>query len=363
MRESQHDSLWDIVYNRMESEFNATLNQLLAAAPQEIIDNAYQIVMKQDILLVMKEDTLSETQLRVLSELDSPLDALYQDWLEKDYGHMEQLRDCVIGFADGILWDQAKVKYADPASPPFTLSVKKAGQLGQSHEWRASRDRDRACKLDFNDGVGITYNTEEFVPFLRKWTDQYGLDRCVRLLVYTIRQHDYDGRYYPHVKDRASYIRFPVGERLSDLESNVHPCIINASMCELIKLEQERGNTFIIYQLKNGADLHTFRFESLARLHEAGVAVQASNYRRVYTALLHSGTILEDIYEHFNTNSPTDFHGHSLSVSDVVVFRRDGKERAFYCDSIGFTELKDFKTCDAKQELPQKQKTNDCAER
>lgn len=363
MNKINMNTLWDAVYERMEKEFGTMHDQLLTSAPQEIIDNAYQIVMKQDILMIMEEHDLPEAQLRVLLELDLPLDSLYQEWLRNDYGHMEQLHDCVIYFADSIMRHQAEQKYEDPATPPYTLSAKQAGQLCEMHEWRASHDRDRSCKLDFNDGVGKVYNSEEFVPFLQKWTEQYGLGRCVRLLAYTVRKQDYDGRYYPSVKDRASYIRFPDGDRINDLTSNVHPCVINASMCELIKLEQERGNNFTIYQLKNSDELHNIRFEPLDRLREAGIAVSAPNYRRIYTALLDSGTTLEDISERFNINNPANFYGHSLSVSDVVVLRREGNERAYYCDNIGFKGLPDFKSTDAEQKLPQKPKKRDEMER
>lgn len=49
--------------------------------------------------------------------------------------------------------------------------------------------------------------------------------------------------------------------------------------------------------------------------------------------------VLEHIFHVFNTNKPEDFRGHSMSVSDVV-----GLEGKYYfCDSIGFTEIKDFK--------------------
>lgn len=356
MNENNLDTLWDSVYERMENELNIMHEQLLKSAPQEIFDNAYQIVMKQDIPVIMEEHDLSEAQLRVLSELDCPLDALYQEWLRNDYSHMEQLHDCMMDFADGILRHQAEQKYVDPAIPPYTLSAKQAGQLGEMYEWRASHERDRACKLYYSDGVIEVYNTEAFVPFLKKWTEQYGLDRCVRLLAYTIRDHDYDGRYNSSVKNRASYICFPDGDRIKDLSLNIYPGIINASMCELIKLEQERGNTFTIYQLRSDDSLHNIRFESLDLLREVGIAISASNYRRVYMALLNSGTTLEDIYERFNINNPTDFHGHALSVSDVVVLRRDGTECAFYCDSIGFAELPDFKSDEAEPDPPQKLK-------
>lgn len=45
--------------------------------------------------------------------------------------------------------------------------------------------------------------------------------------------------------------------------------------------------------------------------------------------------ILEELFEEFNMNRPSDFDGHSMSVSDVVTV--DGI--AYFCDSIGWKEL------------------------
>ena len=67
------------------------------------------------------------------------------------------------------------------------------------------------------------------------------------------------------------------------------------------------------------------------------------NYALVYTAPLDKKTTLEDIYRTFNADDrPAGFRGHSLSVSDVVVVNRGGKEEAHYCDSIGFTPVPEF---------------------
>lgn len=45
--------------------------------------------------------------------------------------------------------------------------------------------------------------------------------------------------------------------------------------------------------------------------------------------------ILEHIFDKFNLNHPSDFYGHSLSVSDVV----EVNGRYFYCNDIGFVEF------------------------
>ena len=109
--------------------------------------------------------------------------------------------------------------------------------------------------------------------------------------------------------------------------------------------EPELG-TFTIYQLKSGEELHYHRFEPLERLERFGLFVDPDNYEKVYTAdVPEDGSImmkLENIYKTFNLHRPEDFKGHSLSVSDVVVLYQEGKDTAFYVDSIGFEEVPAF---------------------
>ena len=52
--------------------------------------------------------------------------------------------------------------------------------------------------------------------------------------------------------------------------------------------------------------------------------------------------LLEQLYQKFNRARPLDYHGHSLSVSDVIMLNQDGKISAHYVDSIGFKELPGF---------------------
>ena len=104
----------------------------------------------------------------------------------------------------------------------------------------------------------------------------------------------------------------------------------------------EQGDTFAIYQLKSGPKTRDYRFEAYESLQEAGLAVDRQNYDLIYTAPLDGKTTLEDIYRTFNLDRPADFTVHSLSVSDVVVLTRSGKEEAHYCDSFGFTPVPEF---------------------
>ena len=114
----------------------------------------------------------------------------------------------------------------------------------------------------------------------------------------------------------------------------------------------EQGDIFAIYQIKGGPETRDYRFEAYESLQEAGLAVDRQNYDLVYTAPLDGKTTLEDIYRTFNLDRPADFTGHSLSVSDVVVLTRSGKEKAHYCDSLGFTPVPEFFLQREKQLTP-----------
>jgi antirestriction protein ArdC len=102
------------------------------------------------------------------------------------------------------------------------------------------------------------------------------------------------------------------------------------------------GDTFTIYQLKDGDETRNLRFEPLAAVSAAGLAVDAANYGNIYTAPLDNDMTLKEIFYTFNMDRPEDFRGRSLSVSDVVVMNKGGKETAFYVDGTGFKELPDF---------------------
>ena len=107
--------------------------------------------------------------------------------------------------------------------------------------------------------------------------------------------------------------------------------------------DQPERDTFSIYQVPAGPQGRDFRYRPYEELQAAGLTVDRKNYALVYTAPLDKKTTLEDIYRTFNADDrPAGFRGHSLSVSDVVVVNRSGKEEAHYCDSIGFTPVPEF---------------------
>ncbi|MBC8577693.1 LPD28 domain-containing protein [Yanshouia hominis] len=109
-------------------------------------------------------------------------------------------------------------------------------------------------------------------------------------------------------------------------------------------LSQNR-DCFAIYQVSRD-DPQNVRFMNLDWLKSHAISIDRSNYDLIYTApLRESGTVpeqLEKLYEQFNLQKPADFHSPSMSVSDIVAIKQDGKVSCHYCDSVGFTQIPGF---------------------
>lgn len=103
---------------------------------------------------------------------------------------------------------------------------------------------------------------------------------------------------------------------------------------------------FMIYQLPNDDTelLHNIRFMPYNWILKKGIKLNYKMYKPVYTGYIADSEtdnirgLVENIYTKFNVDIPNDFHGHSLSVSDVV----DIDGQAFYIDMIGSVELEGF---------------------
>ena len=109
---------------------------------------------------------------------------------------------------------------------------------------------------------------------------------------------------------------------------------------ETLLLHGESGR-FAIYQMDTGGE-HTYQFMGFESAQKLGYSIDGKDYRMVYAAPWTPTITLDDIFERFNINRPNDFHGHSLSVSDVIVINRTAETKAYYVDSFGFEELPNF---------------------
>ena len=237
-------------------------------------------------------------------------------------------------------FEEAKARFDELRSQPYNSEAKDLNTDGRpyAHLTLGMESKDGMSAADIlHVRAGQNYLVEDFTRMERLRSDPVVLESLSRVA----QEIGFD-RVRPYAMENGSYKAMP-DMPFTQWENPYFTVDPPA---------QEQGDTFTIYQLKGGPETRDYRFEAYESLQEAGLAVDRQNYDLIYTAPLDGKTTLEDIYRTFNLDRPADFTGHSLSVSDVVVLNRSGKEEAHYCDSFGFTPVPEFFLQREKQLTP-----------
>ena len=101
-------------------------------------------------------------------------------------------------------------------------------------------------------------------------------------------------------------------------------------------------NQFAVYQLKNIPENRQMRFRPYSALQEKGIQIRCRDYEQVYLAQMQPGDGPEQIRKRFERKLPRTFHGHSISVSDVLVLNKVGIVTSYYVEKEGFAVIAGF---------------------
>ena len=263
------------------------------------------------VLQICDDNDLDSTSLRhaPLSMIETLQEAAYQQ-MQAEVGQMaasSQLPEAQ---------EQALDEYPTPDEQVSTPDMQK---YGYSYDGMLPVTRERALELD---AAGLTVyvlhedNTESMVfdpQEIMEHGGLFGVDR---------EEWEKSPQFHEKVMERQEHQQ----ER------------------EQAFLSQNR-NCFAIYQVSRD-DPQNVRFMNLDWLKAHDISIDRNNYDLIYTApLRESGTVpeqLEKLYQQFNLEKPVDFHSPSMSVSDIVAIKQDGKVSCHYCDSVGFTQIPGF---------------------
>ena len=130
-------------------------------------------------------------------------------------------------------------------------------------------------------------------------------------------------------------------ERIRTLEKRMQEYPQIKSLKEA-KLLLGTENRYGIYQIVEGSPGREYEFMDLNFIERHGYQVKKEDYELIYSDKMLYGETLDSLYEKFNIAHPADYTGHSLSVSDIVVFNENGNVKSYFVDSISFRELPDF---------------------
>ena len=107
------------LYDKALNEMNVFLDDLKTKPPEEIIESAYKITVRQDLMMILESEDFSPYEIEVLANLDHPLQVLYEQWVSTEDHHMEDLRNSMQSYFDTVQQYQANKLYADPSTPRY----------------------------------------------------------------------------------------------------------------------------------------------------------------------------------------------------------------------------------------------------
>ena len=101
-----------IVFNRMEEEYHEFIEKLKSKALDEIINNSYEKVIKEELLsLFYLEDKFYDVEkIKVLSQCKYPLEELYQGWLKSNRNVYEILEESISHTTEKLAFEQKTAK-------------------------------------------------------------------------------------------------------------------------------------------------------------------------------------------------------------------------------------------------------------
>ena len=94
------------LYKQMFAEQEQFRDWLLTQPPQEILNHAYEYVMREDILLSLEHNGLTDAQAAALLSSPAPLADVYKELDYVESSHMEEVWSCVVDRANIVLDEQ-----------------------------------------------------------------------------------------------------------------------------------------------------------------------------------------------------------------------------------------------------------------
>ena len=91
------------LYQKMYEEQERFKEELRNVSPQEVMLNAYELVIREDILLYMEEHDLSDAQAKALLKSEHPLNDIFEEWENHEGQHMHEIGETIEGHANELI--------------------------------------------------------------------------------------------------------------------------------------------------------------------------------------------------------------------------------------------------------------------
>lgn len=205
---------------------------LLVQPPEEILNHAYEYTVREDILLELEYNDISDEQAKALLREPDPLNEIFQAFEKLETGHMDTILSCIEDRADEIINAEAE---ALRNLPVYMETARYAKEHNERDAYSKSMQANIMCRTAIEDAIRDHYNDNRLNPAGAKDVlKRFGPDRTCHVLAATVYDKSWDGRISDNNKawakqfsipqdttswNTASYRRYVV--------SNAHPGLVD----------------------------------------------------------------------------------------------------------------------------------------
>lgn len=238
-----NEELNTALYKKMFAEQKEYKDWLLSQPAEEILRNAYEFVMREDILLSLEYNDLSDRYATVLLNMDKPLAAVFSKLEHSDSPHMEHVWECVRQCAYDAV-EAEKVKDL----PIYPHSAAYARDHDELPDYRASYQVNVDCSKAIDAAIREHYRDNRLDPAaVSQVVERFGMERTLLVLAATARYKEWDKRISDDHKAWAQTIPVPddkdvrgADRTTSYVVGYAHPGLVNLFMNEARRQAQEQ---------------------------------------------------------------------------------------------------------------------------
>lgn len=108
--DNKNDKLKEKLIEKLENEFKEYIEKIKQKKPNEIVESSYEIVIKEQILSIMRDKDFEKEELKALLKNGSNLNDIYWEWIDSDANFNEILEYSVDEGIECIVQDYEREK-------------------------------------------------------------------------------------------------------------------------------------------------------------------------------------------------------------------------------------------------------------
>lgn len=107
---SVNEELIERLYDKITAEQEEYREYLLSLPADEVLEHAYEYIIREDIVAAFEDVSLTPMQAKALLRQKKPIKEIFEKWRDVETNHMDFIRDTIETRADELAHVQSRVR-------------------------------------------------------------------------------------------------------------------------------------------------------------------------------------------------------------------------------------------------------------